>query len=139
VNRWDRPGGIKNTPGTSEHRGLGCGVGILVGGPAAFGLVVLVANAFAACDVGINGGANGLSLLFALPVLWILNALVFMGVFTLIAERTSQPRTFGVVVGILAVLVLAWALFAWLGTPSDYPAPFCPGNVPPWWPSWLPA
>ncbi|MGW4895885.1 hypothetical protein ACWEQL_27065 [Kitasatospora sp. NPDC004240] len=43
---------------------------------------------------------------------------------------------------LLSLAVLAVGCFALLGTPSGYPGDsgLCPAdNVPPWWPSWLPA
>ncbi|SNX55968.1 hypothetical protein SAMN06272735_0405 [Streptomyces sp. TLI_55] len=30
-------------------------------------------------------------------------------------------------------------LMTWLGMPDSYPDPLCPGNVPPWWPGFIPA
>jgi membrane-anchored protein YejM (alkaline phosphatase superfamily) len=109
-----------------------------VGGPAAFGLVVLTSNAFAACDVGINAGANSFALLFVLPVIWVANALVFGAVFARVSDATWKRRALGAVAALLAVVLLAWLLFAWQGTPSDYPSPICHSNIPPWWPSWIP-
>ncbi|MET9588752.1 hypothetical protein ABZY10_37855 [Streptomyces sp. NPDC006539] len=35
--------------------------------------------------------------------------------------------------------LLFLAQLIWLEMPHSYPAPFCPGNVPPWWPSFIPA
>lgn len=135
-----------NVPDVPPQRGsfsTGCGLGVLVGGPAAFGLVVLVGHAFASCDVGINNTANANFLLYiAFPLLSVVNAVLFSAVFARISARVSGPawrqRALGVVAALLAVLLLAWLLFAWQGTPSDYPDPICHSNVPPWWPSWIP-
>jgi hypothetical protein len=54
---------------TARSNPLGCVLAIAVGGASAVGLVWLTANAFATCDVGINAGANGFTLLIALPIL----------------------------------------------------------------------
>jgi hypothetical protein len=80
----DTPG----APSQGDRFSTGCGLGVLVGGPAAFGLVVLTGNAFAACDVGINAGANSLALLFVLPVIWVVNSLVFGAVFARVSDAT---------------------------------------------------
>lgn len=118
---------------------LGWGLGILVSGAAAYGLVVLVGHAFAACDVGINAGANSLVLQFVLPVLWVVNLVLFGVVYSVVSGPTWQRKVVGLLAALFAVVLMAWLLFAWLGTPSGYPDPICPSNVPPWWPSWIPA
>lgn len=122
----------------------GGGLGLLAGGPAAFGLVILISRAYDACDVGANNAANATFLLFvAFPLLALVNAAVFGIVFATMSARVAGPvwrrRAPAVLPALLAVLVLAWLLFAWQGTPADYPAPLCDSNVPPWWPSWIPA
>lgn len=109
-----------------------------MGGPAAFGLLTLVSHAYAACDVGINASANELALQFMLPVMWVLNAVVFAAGLALVSGPTWRRRALGVAAATAALVFLAWLLFAWQGTPSDYPDPICPSNVPPWWPSWIP-
>lgn len=128
-----------NPPSQAARFSTGCGLGILVGGPAAFGLVVLSSRAYAACDVGINASANSFAFLFVLPVLWVANSLVFGAVFARMSGVTWRRKALAVATALLAVILLAWLLFAWQGTPSDYPSPICHSNVPPWWPSWIPA
>jgi hypothetical protein len=97
------------------------------------------AHAYAACDVGINASANGSTLLFiGLPVMWVLNAVVFGAVLARVSGPTWRRRALGVPAALAALVFVAWLLFAWQGTPSDYPDPICPSNVPPWWPSWIP-
>ena len=116
----------------------GWSLGVLIGGPAAFGWLTLVAHAYATCDVGINASANAGSFLIGLPVLWAVNTYVFAKVFAWVSGPTWRRRALGIVAGLGALAFLAWLLFAWQGTPSDYPDPICPSNVPPWWPSWIP-
>jgi hypothetical protein len=36
----------------------GCRLGALIGGPAAYGCAALLGHGWAACDVGVNAGAN---------------------------------------------------------------------------------
>jgi hypothetical protein len=127
-----------DAPSQGDRFSTGCGVGVLVGGPAASGLVVLISQAYAACDVGINAGANSLALMLVLPVIWLANSLVFGAVFARVSDATWKRRTLGAVAALVALVLLAWLLFAWQGTPSDYPSPICRSNVPPWWPSWIP-
>ena len=128
-----------SVPSEGARFSTGCGLGVLVGGPAAYGLLTVVGHAYAACDVGINASANGFALLFiGLPVIWVVNAVVFGTVFARVSGPTWRRRALGVVAAMAALVFLAWLLFAWQGTPSGYPDPICPSNIPPWWPSWIP-
>lgn len=115
----------------------------MLGVPAAFGDIVLVGRAWAACDVGINAVANSYSLvLFMFPVLSCVNSVVVAAVFAIAGGRLAQQGRLGwvgaVALGLVAMAVVTWLLMATAGTPSDYPSPWCEGNVPPWWPSWIP-
>ena len=128
------------TPDVSSQRARfpsGWTLGVLIGGPAAWGWLTLVAHTYATCNVGINATANA-GLLLGLPILWAVNTVVFAKVFTSVSGPTWSQRTLGIAAALAALLFLAWLLFAWQGTPSNYPAPICPSNVPPWWPSWIP-
>lgn len=115
-------------------------LGALVAVSAAVGLGQVVGRAWRACDVGINGAANSLSVLVEV---WIgvgaVNCLLFGGVYLLLPVRGAVLRWFAALAVWLPLMaVVAWWYFATRGTPADYPAPFCPGNVPPWWPSVIP-
>jgi hypothetical protein len=117
----------------------GCGLGLLLGVPAAFGDIVLVGRAWAACDVGINSGANFFSLVFfVFPVMACVNSVVFAVVFAVGGWRLAQRGWLGWVgaaaVGLLALAVVTWLLMVTEGTPGDYPSPWCERNVPPWIP-----
>ena len=81
---------------------------------------------------------NFFVLVFGLPVLWVVNCGVFGAAFAVVPGARWPWRVLGALAGLLALTLLAWVPFAWQGTPADYPDPFCPANVPPWWPSWLP-
>ncbi|RIQ11799.1 hypothetical protein [Jiangella rhizosphaerae] len=115
----------------------GFGAGVVVGGVVALALAGLISRAHADCDVGLNAGANLLAVLMVLPVVWGLHAAAFAAASAGVGRVTRRAPA-GLVAGALTVVLLAWLLFAWVGTPSDYPDPICPANVPPWWPSWLP-
>ncbi|MFC9112018.1 MULTISPECIES: hypothetical protein [Streptomyces] len=49
-----------------------------------------------------------------------------------------RSRGAALTAGVLFTLSFTWFVVTWLGMP-DYPAPYCPGNVPSWWPAFLPA
>ena len=114
-------------------------LGVLIGGPAAYGGAALLGHGWAACDVGVNASANsGTLLLFVLPFLWVVNTFLFGLVFAVVSGSTRLQTVLGVLAGLAAVVVFAWFVFAWQGTPADSPDPRCPGGVPIWWPSWIP-
>jgi hypothetical protein len=39
----------------------------------------------------------------------------------------------------LALAAVAYVVWAVVITDASYPDPICPGNVPPWIPSWVPS
>ena len=107
------------------------------------GAVLLALAAFAACDVGINQRANLLSaLIIGLPVLLLVNALAVWGVGAAVrhgASRSARPDRWALAAQIIALLVSTLLCWWYVATPSDYPSPRCPDNVPSWAPSWLPS
>jgi hypothetical protein len=139
----ERLGSIKVVDDPSDWRDrfpIGCRVGALIGGPAAYGGAALLGHGWAACDVGINASASSFTLLFfVLPFMWVVNSVLFGLVFAAVSGATWPRKVRGVLVALAAVVLFAWFLFAWQGTPSDSPDPRCPGGVPTWWPSWIPA
>ncbi|PWI12886.1 hypothetical protein DI272_01025 [Streptomyces sp. Act143] len=121
---------------SSRPRLSGIGVGVLVGGLTAVVTVTAIGRAWAACDTGIGAAANGMTLLFLAPLLWVAAAVPWIAVHSTLGRR---HRTAAWAAGLVITLWLAWFLVTWLGMPDSYPAPVCPGNVPPWWPGFLPA
>lgn len=82
-----------------------------------------------------------------LPLLLLVSALAPLIVsgllWRLVRPGSWKAAVFTVVPVALAVaLLVGWAAFAVLGTPDGYPGDsgLCPAsNIPPWWPSWIPA
>ncbi|MFJ9726267.1 hypothetical protein ACIRP3_26265 [Streptomyces sp. NPDC101209] len=104
------------------------------GGAAAGVTVWAVGATWRACDVG-STSANGMILLLSFPVLWGVFAALWSAVLRLFgAERRSGACA----VAACASVALVWGLIAWIGVLDSYPAPVCPGNVPPWWPEIIP-
>jgi hypothetical protein len=102
----------------------------------AFGLIVLTSRAWQACQVDIGGVGNGATLLFAgVPVAVVVNVVLFNLVYRFSRMRKSYTAMLAACV---AIAIADLALFSWAGTPTFVPAPVCPANVPPWWPSSIP-
>lgn len=103
------------------------------------GEVALALAVFAACDVGINASANSFAALYLyFPVALVVNSVLVL--ITVLLARRLGAGSGGIAVSALVVVLLA-GLFLWVTamTPAYYPDPICPGNVPPWWPTWLPS
>ncbi|MCO4700300.1 hypothetical protein LRR80_06405 [Streptomyces sp. RO-S4] len=98
--------------------------------------VAVIGRAWAACDVGPGSAANNVTLLFLAPVVWAAAAIPCAVLYGALARRRRRTALTAVV---LLSLSFTWFLVTWLGMPDGYPAPYCPGNVPPWWPAFLPA
>ena len=114
----------------------GTGFGVLFGGLTAVVSTAAIGRAWAACDVGINAAANSMTLLFLAPLIWIAAAIPWVILHGTLGRR---HRRAALAAGLVFTLWFAWFLVTWLGMPDSYPAPSCPGNVPPWWPSFVPA
>jgi hypothetical protein len=108
---------------------------VVVGGGAAFGLVVITSRAWKTCHVDVAGDVpNGLTLLFlGLPLALIVNLVLF----TVVFRYSSKTFLMSFVAAAIAIAIADLALFSWQGTPAAASG-ICPGNVPPWWPTWLP-
>ncbi|MEO3767055.1 hypothetical protein [Streptomyces sp. B8F3] len=117
--------------------GVACGI------PAA--LLILRSRDY--CDAANEPGHRLGLILFELPGLLFVSALasvIASGVlWCLVRPGSWRAAVFAVVPVALGVaLLVGWAAFAVLGTPGGYPGDsgLCPvSNIPPWWPSWLPA
>lgn len=104
----------------------------------------LVAAARLYCDAGAEPGhmfALNLEMILRFVLLPLICAGLAAG-----ATRASSRRGVRVALSVTVVLILVGAVimvdFALLGTLDGYPGDsgLCgPDNVPPWWPSWLPA
>ncbi|MFD8420834.1 hypothetical protein [Streptomyces sp. NPDC059466] len=95
-----------------------------------------IGRAWAACDIGVDAAANSLTLLFLVPPIWVAAAVPWVLLHRTLAKR---HRGTALAAGLVLNLWFAWVLVTWLGMPDSYPAPSCPANVPPWWPSFIPA
>lgn len=104
------------------------------GGVAAGVTVYAVAATWHACDVG-NDSANGLILLVLFPVLWGVFAALWSAVLRLFG---ATARAGAIALAVCVSVGLVWGLISWIGVLDSYPAPVCPGNVPPWWPDIIP-
>lgn len=134
-----RRSGVDGRSGWGRRVAHGLGWGFLLGALSTYGLAVLLERAWADCDVGINASANGFTLLVVMPQVWMLDTALFALVFALLWPGGRVRAGVATVAGLVAIVLVAWLVFARIGTPADYPNDFCPGNVPPWWPRWLPA
>jgi hypothetical protein len=114
----------------------GAGSGVLLGGLTAVVCVAAIGRAWDACEVGVNAAANSMTLLFLVPLIWIATSVPWVILHSTLGRR--YPHT-ALVTGLVSTLWFAWFLVTWLGMPDSYTGPLCPGNVPPWWPSYLPA
>ncbi|MER5402729.1 hypothetical protein [Streptomyces sp. NPDC002599] len=114
----------------------GIGFGVLFGGLTAVVTIAAIGRAWAACDIGSSAGANGMTLLFLAPLIWIADAVPWVILHSTLGRR---HRRTALMAGLIFTLWFTWFLVTWLGMPDSYPAPSCPGNVPPWWPSFIPA
>ncbi|GAA1603075.1 hypothetical protein GCM10009804_69410 [Kribbella hippodromi] len=107
---------------------------VVLGGGAAFGLVVITSRAWKTCHVDIGSVPNGLTLLFlGLPLALIVNLVLF----TIVFRYAGKAFLFSLIAAAIAIAIADLALFSWQGTPAGAHGT-CPGNVPPWWPTWIP-
>lgn len=108
---------------------------VVVGGGAAFGLIVMTSRAWKTCRVDVAGSVpNGLTLLFlGVPIALIVNLVLF----TVVFRYAGKAFLFSLLAACIALAIADLALFSWQGTPAGSPG-ICPGNVPPWWPKMIP-
>lgn len=108
---------------------------VVVGGGTAFGLIVITSRSWKACQVDVAGSVpNGLTLLFlGLPLALIVNLVLF----NLVFRYAGKTFLFSLIAAAIAIAIADLALYSWQGTPAASPG-ICPGNVPPWWPAWIP-
>lgn len=114
----------------------GVGSGVLLGGLTSVVATAAIGRAWAACDVGGNAAANSMTLLFLAPLIWIAAAVPWVVLHSTLGRRHHASA---LTAGLAFTLWFTWFLITWLGMPDSYSAPLCPGNVPPWWPAFIPA
>lgn len=122
--------------GPPNRRFRGVGPGVLFGGLTTVVSLAAIERAWAACDTGVNAAANGTTLLFLAPLIWIAAVVPWVILHSTLGRR---HRRTALTAGFVIAFWFAWFLVTWLGMPDSYPAPSCPGNVPAWWPSFIPA
>ncbi|AZQ40955.1 hypothetical protein EJ357_46885 [Streptomyces cyaneochromogenes] len=120
-------------PARPWSRGILCGV--LFGGLASVVSLVTIGRVWAACDVGVNAAASSMTLLFLAPLIWIGVAISWVLLYGTLGRR---HRSAALTTGLILTVCVTWCLVTRLGMVDSYPAPRCAGNVPPWWPSFIP-
>jgi len=112
---------------------------VVIGGSAAFGLIVLTRRAWDACHVVLNGNiSNGTTLFFVgVPVSFVVNIVLFNVVFRIMRRGKGGKWMMPLLAATIAITIADLGLFSWAGTPDTLPGT-CPGNVPPWWPASVP-
>ncbi|MFF9278625.1 hypothetical protein [Streptomyces griseosporeus] len=114
----------------------GVRLGVCGGGVTALAAVVAVGRIWSACDVGVNAAANSLTLLFLAPLAWLAAAVPWVVLYGTLGRR---HRGLALAAGLVFSVWFAWFLVTWLGVADGYPQGRCPGNVPAWWPDFVPA
>ncbi|WP_405963297.1 hypothetical protein OG713_13965 [Streptomyces sp. NBC_00723] len=122
-------------PRPASPRSGGTLRGTLFGGLASVVSIAAIGRVWTACDIGVDAAANSMTLLLLAPLIWIGVALAWV-----VLHRTLGRRRPGAALtaGLVFTVFVTWFLVTWLGVADSYPAPRCPGNVPPWWPSFIP-
>ncbi|WP_203882999.1 hypothetical protein [Planotetraspora kaengkrachanensis] len=106
------------------------------GFPTALVAIVAIGNIWASCDVGVNAQANaGFLMYIASPLIWFATTVSWAVLYGVIARFNRRAA---LIVGTVFNLWFLWFLIAYFGADGTYPDPICPGNVPPWWPNFIP-
>lgn len=127
-------------------------VSVIAGLTTAGAITKIVLESWRYCEAG--GPGAGLLLLELVPVNAALAVAWWVGI--MMAARRFRGRipdgiviALAVLGGVLGSLALCWLMMAWLHDPGPLQPtssggrsviePSCrPGNIPPWWPGWLP-
>lgn len=121
--------------GSSSPWSRGIRLGVLFGGLASLVSVVGIGRTWGACDIGVNAAADSMTLLFLAPVIWVAAAVPWAVLYGTLGRR---HRAAALTAGLVFTVWFTWFLVTWLGIMDSYPDPLCPGNVPPWWPGFVP-
>lgn len=116
------------------HWSTGFRMGAVSGILTAAGSVLLIGAMWSSCDVGVNSSANSMVLIFLLPVVWLLTAVVWTVVHGAVGRF---GRTAATICAVAANLWLLWFVTSAVGG-MDYPSPSCPDGIPAWWPVYVP-
>jgi hypothetical protein len=112
-------------------------VGVLLGFPFGFAVRIVVGAAWATCGIG-SEASSGTPLPLLLLTLGS-TLLAFAVVTVTLAVTGPRHPVLGATVVMVALLLLLWLVMAVVATPAGQPDPVChPGNVPYWFPDWLP-
>jgi hypothetical protein len=122
-------------PSPSTGRAGAFPFGVFFGGLTSLVSTVAIGRVWAACDIGGGAAANSLPLLFLAPLIWIATAIPLGVLYGVVGGR---HRRAALAAGLLLTVCCTWFLVIWLGVLDSYPDPVCPGNVPPWWPDFIP-
>src|SRR4051812_32951421 len=99
--------------------------GALFGGLTSLVSIATIGRAWAACDIGVNEGANSMTLLFLAPLIWIAAAVPWVVLYGTLGRR---HRGSAVTAGFIFTVWFTWFLVTWLGIVDSYPVSLCPGN-----------
>jgi hypothetical protein len=126
-----RPDGV--TAATASRR-LPWWLPIVASAAATYGVWRLRLVAMTACDVGLNASTRFMDVTFAGINLLLVN-LVALSALRLLPHRGAAAA-----LGVLVLVVTAFVFLGLSGPPADYPSDVadCTGNIPSWWPTWLP-
>jgi hypothetical protein len=113
----------------------GLRTGALLGIPTTLVAIIAIGNIWSACDVGVNASADSFSLAVIAPPVWILTVFFWTLIYGWLGRYN---RKMAAAFGMAFNLWLLWFLVARIGTLGSYPDPACPGDVPPWWPDFIP-
>lgn len=97
-------------------------LGVVFGGLTSLASIVAIGQTWAACDIGVNAGANSLTLLFLGPVIWVAAAIPWVVLYGTLGRR---HRGVALTAGIVFTIWFTWFLITWLGIPDSYPHPRC--------------
>ncbi|MET9877646.1 hypothetical protein ABZZ36_23870 [Actinacidiphila glaucinigra] len=71
-----------------------------------------------------------------LPLAFVVFSVAAGATHSVMAKWTNATLALGSAVAV--EIAIGCAVIAWIGIVDDYPAPFCPGNIPAWWPHFIP-
>jgi hypothetical protein len=114
---------VEHPDRSASHLPAGCLAGFLPAAVAALYPIRQVAVHFADCEIGVNAGANGLSLMiFVWPLLTLAGTVVFGLVFAAVRRTTTGKAAALAAFGaLLAMAIVAPYVVVPLAVPADYP------------------